>query len=275
MTALNTPEITTEFVAVTPELAEEWLLLNRHNRPLRQMTTEQYAGDMTAGSWRDTAEAIKFDVEGNLLDGQHRLAAVVFSGRTITFLVARGLQPLAQDVLDTGIRRTAADALTLAKIAHGSTIASAVRIAINYDTGQLNGNRRTLMPTSNSQILGWIEANPDIVNSAEFVKQLPAKIPALPAALTWSHFMTHRIAADEADDFMLALSEMRTDGQGDPRFALLRRLNSARDNADTRLTATGQTALILRTWNAVRSGEAMHRVQNWSRSGALAIPAPR
>lgn len=63
---------------ITPETAKSWLLKNVHNRPLRDGLVTTYATDMANEQWQSNGESIKFSSEGELLDGQHRLAAVIF-----------------------------------------------------------------------------------------------------------------------------------------------------------------------------------------------------
>jgi predicted nucleic acid-binding Zn ribbon protein len=69
-------------VYVTPEMAERWLGHNKVNRNLRNRRVDQFARDMRSGRWQLTGEAIKFGKSGNLIDGQHRLWAVIESGCT-------------------------------------------------------------------------------------------------------------------------------------------------------------------------------------------------
>lgn len=77
----------TNWVKVTPEMADELLALNdEKNRRLSRHTVEKYAEDMSSGRWgRTNTNPIGVMVDDNgrivsLLDGQHRLAAVVMSG---------------------------------------------------------------------------------------------------------------------------------------------------------------------------------------------------
>jgi hypothetical protein len=65
------------------------------------------------GEWDLNGQTIKVSVDGALLDGQHRLEAVVHSGVTISSVVVRGLSPAARDTIDTGRRRRLADVLAI------------------------------------------------------------------------------------------------------------------------------------------------------------------
>ena len=65
---------------VTPDMARTYLKSNTHNRPLDAARVSKYAADMRAGRWLVSPETISFDEHGVLLNGQHRLGAIVESG---------------------------------------------------------------------------------------------------------------------------------------------------------------------------------------------------
>jgi hypothetical protein len=70
--------------SVTPSQAEKWLAKNHpRNRNISLRLVDAFTADMLAGEWRLTHQGICFDGEGQLIDGQHRLTAVVKSGKTI------------------------------------------------------------------------------------------------------------------------------------------------------------------------------------------------
>jgi len=102
-----------EEIDVTPSLAGQWLGSMIENRPLRAAYVKQLAADIQAGKWRVTHQAIAFDKSGMLFDGQHRLQAVILSGRTIRMLVARDADPATFNVLDTGPKRSSSDLYVL------------------------------------------------------------------------------------------------------------------------------------------------------------------
>lgn len=102
-----------EIVLVTPDLAQEWLERNPNNRNVVAFRVSSYASQMTAGSWKLTHQGIAFDENGNLVDGQHRLRAVVESGVSVRFWVFRGVSREAMIAIDVGKTRTASDAFSL------------------------------------------------------------------------------------------------------------------------------------------------------------------
>lgn len=102
-----------EFTVVTPEIAAEWLKANTANRKISAKSKSQYARDMASGNWRVTGDPIRFDINGKLIDGQHRLKACVDSGVNFTTAVLYGLQPSDQIVIDTVRPRSAHDVLAM------------------------------------------------------------------------------------------------------------------------------------------------------------------
>ncbi|MHB1733423.1 MAG: hypothetical protein ACYCU8_08205 [Ferrimicrobium acidiphilum] len=99
------------YVRVTPDMAQHWLANNKGNRVLRPGKIKQYAEDMQAGRWTHGADMICFGTDGTLLNGQHRLHAVIQSGCTITFVVQRNTPSDAMVNIDTGASRKVADVL--------------------------------------------------------------------------------------------------------------------------------------------------------------------
>lgn len=100
-------EITMELV--TPKKAEAWINLNTVNRSLREGVVEAYAADMKSGNWTACPEPISFCTDNSLADGQHRLFAIIESGCSITFPIARGLTQRDRLNLNTGLGRTLVD----------------------------------------------------------------------------------------------------------------------------------------------------------------------
>ncbi|NUN01320.1 MAG: hypothetical protein HUU41_09415 [Bryobacteraceae bacterium] len=65
---------------ITPELARQWLERNVRNRPISENTVIAYGLDMLEGRWQYDGAPIRFDTDGNLIDGQHRLSRLLKFG---------------------------------------------------------------------------------------------------------------------------------------------------------------------------------------------------
>ena len=93
---------------VTPAMAADYLKRNTHNRPLNKKRVDEYAEAMSNDQWHLSHQGIGFSAAGDLIDGQHRLHAVVKSGKTVRMQVTMGLTREAQLVIDTGRARSVA-----------------------------------------------------------------------------------------------------------------------------------------------------------------------
>lgn len=103
-----------EIQSITPEMAQQYLKKNlSNNRNLRQNVVLKYARMMRKGEWKLTHEGIAIDTNNKLIDGQHRLAAIVESGCTIEMLVATEVPATTCTVINTGASRDLRDQLTL------------------------------------------------------------------------------------------------------------------------------------------------------------------
>jgi hypothetical protein len=101
------------FETVTPDMATKWLEGNTHNRSVRDSVVTRYATDMKAGRWKQTHQGIAFDAEGTLIDGQHRLFAILEAGVPVVLQVTRGLPMDTQMVVDDNISRSVTDVLKI------------------------------------------------------------------------------------------------------------------------------------------------------------------
>lgn len=98
-----------------PQEAEDIVNLARDKkinfRTIKENVVEKYARDMVEGNWVFNGDSVRFDKEGYLIDGQHRLAAVAKSGKPQTFIVMEGLAPEAEMTIDFGVKKSVEDYL--------------------------------------------------------------------------------------------------------------------------------------------------------------------
>lgn len=72
--------ITFRLVHITPTQAAEWLKRNTRNRPICLPDVDRYRRDLERGNWITTHQGVAFALDGTLIDGQHRLTAIVEAG---------------------------------------------------------------------------------------------------------------------------------------------------------------------------------------------------
>jgi hypothetical protein len=105
--------LTAEIVNVTPDVAANFLKFNNKNRDTSKTNFNFIVNEMRTGRFLENGESIIFDKNGVLKDGQHRLSAIVETGKTYKLCVVRGVNPDVMATLDTGKNRSAADVLSL------------------------------------------------------------------------------------------------------------------------------------------------------------------
>lgn len=265
------PKPTSAFISITPEVAARWLKFNVKNRNIRRQDVDRYKRDMASGSWHLDGSPIRFAQDGALLDGQHRLTAIVESGVTVTMLVVRGIVADAQTVMDTGRRRTAADALAINGHKNYSTLAAVALLALSVEAGQIDSRYEA----SHEEILNYIDANPGIVDSVETVKPYCRKTDCPPSVVAYTHWVLSRLSPTMATDFWQSASEKVGLSEGDPVIALTNRFAESRRNRE-RLPKRVYLSLIFRAWNARRAGKTMRFIRISSPAGGLVpIPEPR
>lgn len=262
------PKPRLSFMQVTPEIAARWLKRNTRNRKLRIGTVARYARDMAAGKWQLEGSPIKFAPDGTLLDGQHRLAAVIESGATILTAVAFGIDPAAQDVMDNGRARTTADQLAIAGEKNASALAAAARFGLMVERNDLAGNGEY----SHEEEKAYIANNPDLRRAVEYTVGLARKTDCPPSVVAYSFMMLARIDLYDAANFWLAAADKVGLKSGDPVIALTHRFAEARRSRE-RLSREAYLSAIYRAWNFRRAGKQMRLVKIASASGGL-IPIP-
>lgn len=117
---------------ITPKMAEDFLSRNPKNRRLNPNRVKQYADDMLSGRWYENGESIVITESGELRDGQHRLEAIVKSGKAYLFAVVIVPDESAM-IYDSGQNRNASQNLILsAKNVKVSALDSRIHSAIKY-----------------------------------------------------------------------------------------------------------------------------------------------
>lgn len=101
----------TQVKRITPDVAKALMEGNKKNRRFSKPYAKRLAAEMRAGIWHETHQGIAIDKDGYIVDGQHRLAAIIESGVPQTMVVTTDLEPDSYKYIDIGKRRNAADRL--------------------------------------------------------------------------------------------------------------------------------------------------------------------
>lgn len=265
-----------KFVRMSPENARALLRRNTHNRDVNGLRVEQYAADMAAGNWHLNGEAVKIGSNGAILDGQHRLLAIVEAGQTIELLIVTGLDPKTQETMDQGLPRSFGDVLQLRGESNYYVLAAATRVVAVYER---DGSPAQSGPApSILEMSRVLERNPGLRDSANLLSRLRsgrAWIRISPLAAL--HFLFSAVDEESANDFMTRLATgEHLDPHVPPSCAiyLLRERLIANHIGDeeTRLSHRAMMAFVVKSWNAYYESRPIARLF-WATGKGERFPA--
>jgi hypothetical protein len=258
-------QVKMKVVAVTPAMALEWLAYNTKNRPVRKGTVVDYAARMSRGEWHMNGEPIKFAKSGVLLDGQHRLEAILESEQTVDMMVVEGLDESAFETIDTGLKRTTSDYLAVEGEANCAVLASALRYLAVLQAGGSDFK----MKLSNAQASNLLAAHPNIrasLTPGNKVKKI--MVGALATAL---HYLFSSVDQDRAEQFFAQLATGTELTDGHPILQLRQRLLERPKGYS--IKPVMMAALTIKAWNAFYLGQRMPNLR-WRQSGEAPEPFP-
>lgn len=242
-----------EVLDVSPQLAAEWLTRNTNNRPLSKSTVQQLVGQIQRGEWQLTHQGIAFDEDGTLIDGQHRLAAIVKAGIGVPLTVTHGVPRTAFTVMDTGRKRTGRDALALAGEANATHLAAALRGLHLYLHAPNSAWSGGVSVTSNDQLLDVLDKHAGIRDALHHGIALnrACRITVTAATIGWYVTTQARPDIDQSpwEDGIVTGARLEP---GDPRLTLRNTmLNLAAGRTHRRRDDSREHLLYyLKAWNA-------------------------
>lgn len=126
---------------ITPAKAVEYLKTSNGNRPISKPSVLSYADTMKKGGWLQNGVCIIFDTDGHLIDGHHRLLAVIEAGIPVLFDVCRGASQESFSTYDCGHSRNLSQLIAMQGHKHYRLVASIVMANESIlSKGRLFGN---------------------------------------------------------------------------------------------------------------------------------------
>lgn len=108
------PNLRTRLRFVTPQAAEKLLKLNsKLNRNISRARVEMYKWALRTGQWTPNHQGVGINCDGSLLDGQHRLLAIIETGIGAWMNVTTGVPVEAMDKVDNHFARSAVDGVAI------------------------------------------------------------------------------------------------------------------------------------------------------------------
>lgn len=278
MTPLHfTPNRHAAIMSITPDIAANWLEHNTKNRKISEPTLNKYVNALTEGSYRFNGDAIRFSVDGRLLDAQHRLTACTETGIGFESVVVWGIEPEAQITMDRGKKRTLVDHLRIMGEQSTKELATVLNLAVAWDRGERFGiGYRTSV--SYEEAYQYLIDNPNIRASIDMIGIIGySKVRKIinPAYFAFLHWVLSRIDSNDADDFLEKVASNRyVESELEATYKLSNRLEDLRnDRADKPQEVI---PLALKAWNYYRDGEPVKQLRiRRGGSAPEAFPDPK
>lgn len=260
------------FEVITPERADD--LLKNHNPSNRRLNERHVAflvQEMERGTFRpDNGDTIRIDTNGNVLDGQHRLAMIARINKPVEMAVAYDVDPEAFATVDIGKRRSVQDIVGIDMAQRGihmpTGAATSARLLLEYEdrfaTGAIGataGSRQRMAPVD---AVREVCLRPGFVDAVE----RGTKIAKKTSIATTAPVVVALIACEldnkpACDTFFHRLQTMEGLQPGAPEHSVDRALRSWKMKGSTlQRSAYGQLFALIRGYIASRDGVALGRI---------------
>lgn len=201
----------TSIQTIQPLEAVQYLETVQNNRKVNRAHVTTLGNTLKDNRWMVNGESIKFAIDENgnnfLIDGQHRLRAVVASDTPITTVVIEGLDPEAFVSLDSGKRRSLADVLTILDYPHPSVLSGALNILEKYYSSGIGSGGASTASLSNERAENLMHQYPTLVQSADVLTKMTSTNPVSPTISTAMHYVFANL--EPSKDKLASLGEQR------------------------------------------------------------------
>lgn len=241
---------------ITPEEAKMYLERNENNRPLKEGVVNKYVKDMEAGNFEFNGESIIFSDHGRLLDGQHRLEAIVRSNTEQLFVVVRGVPDTAFDTIDLGKNRSVADVMHVLGTKGGAEIGGTARAVLTFlatETNIKHSGRRVL---TQKEVVNFIYDNPYITYIVDKVKHNKGQLTVTPLAAVLFLANRDRHLDVKVDEFLRGIKTGENLKRGDPIYTL-REWVIDRKNRYGHIDRSDMFAIVARAWSDFCKGKQL------------------
>jgi hypothetical protein len=266
-------KVKAEIMTIGPDTAQSLLERNTNNRDLSPQHVKDYVRRMEQGDWHLSTDAIGIDTQGRLVNGQHRLHAIIKSGQTQPFIVVKGIDPDAFKWIDEIYKRNLKQSLKMAGFSRYSRLAALVSMLYSWEQGKspLSGQ------PSNVQGINFAKYHsPKIVGAIEEVKPIETEAKRLwrPSSMNFVNYTMYRRSPETARDFLEGVATgLGLNSKNDPRYRLRNRLISEQNSPGGRVDRKLELALTIKACNKYFRQESVKSLR-WSPRAGEEFPEP-
>lgn len=256
---------------VTPEMARKWLgydgaisgirnIQFPGKRRIKWGEVLKLAQAMSEGRWELNGETICIDPDGNVIDGNHRCVASIYSNSPFATVVAYDVPPSAVSTIDIGLSRSPADMLTMLGVTQANTKSAAAVAIIRYDTVDKANVWASTNKPANNIVSDFVLEHDDEMQTWGKVNGLHT------TALTAFAYLVNRDSQhpERFLEFMHGLLTGADLSIGDPRLIIRNQKRARWGGCQSELMA------LIIAWNAWLQGKPMRGIKN----GRINLPMP-
>lgn len=282
------PGVEVFFELLTPELAELYLTrLPARQRKQSEAAIDRYAGDMVSDQWLFIGDALRFNQDCELIDGQHRCRAVAESEVAQMTMVVVGLDPEAIVVFDTGRPRTFTGHLQTEGIPNASAVAAVTKRVFDWrrgnyavaNIGRIPNAPFIGVPASPGKLLETFEGRRDVIQYATkrgmSAKAGFANKTASPSVLSFAFLLLGAYDVERRERFFFELEKGPDENRPEyPLFVLRERMKKQVPVGQSGLPDWVWLHFIFTTWNKWFNAESMGPLRTPARAayGHVALP---
>lgn len=253
--SLKNSDVLVGIESIGPEVAAQWLRANRINRPVRNKHVEYLSKQMSSGAWQLNGQAIIIADTEDILDGQHRLMAVVDAGVRIRSMVVYGITREAFRTIDTGAVRTGSDALYVEFPGHQVQQVKAIGAAVPWCEKLERGHVSNNSKLANHEIIAYVQHHPSLWNCSEAILSFPKMSRPLSTGIgTALYEMFQRRDHDLAAQFISQLFTGELLKRKSPVYVLREMLIKDAQHKTKSYSASVRVRMAVKGWNCTRRG---------------------
>lgn len=267
----KSPDTPMAVVTIGPSLAMELLEHNKINRPLSDAHVKRIAGQIIRGKWKFNGDTIKVSSNGNVVDGQHRLWAVITADKEIETVLITGIDEEAFATIDTLKKaRNGGDVIALLGVdKYRNQTSTALTWLIRYQRKVLPEYKAPKHRIENSDIEQAYKDNPAIEAAVEKANKFRRIIN--PAILGFIYYVVVNRNPELADRLLSTLENPASISINDPFFKFREYLLADHHQRKEPLVTI---ALAIKAANAANKKQYVKSLR-WMNQGVKPEPFPK
>jgi hypothetical protein len=251
-------ETKTKEVMVTPEMAMEILKTNIRNRPMQAENVMFFVDQIEKGQFAFNGQPVIISKNNLLMDGQHRLAAIVKSKKSQKLLIVYGIEEDVMHTIDTGKKRSAADVLKINGVSNAGGIAAVITAYQRTKEYKTYGSSNKRLMLTRKDVIEIYNANVELLHDiAPFAAKCNKKVRLIDKSVLGGYICYLLLDKKHEYEKVISFFEQLHTGYGVENETILTLRNKLLQNATSvsKLPFRTIEQYIIIAWNAYAKGK--------------------